>query len=89
MEAREGEIVLRGQARNAKAGAVLLTERGGIYIAGLESWPAEAEGRQVEAVGRLQDDKLIPDPVNQRGELVAGAWGTQTMLRDARWRVIW
>jgi hypothetical protein len=81
-------ITIEGTAHDAKAGAVLVTDRGAIYIQKLESWPADIRGRRVRARGFILQKKMIPAPVNERGELVQGAVGDQLVLCDATWAAI-
>lgn len=84
-----GPITLRGLAHNAKRGAILLQPdaTSPIYIGGLAAWPPELLGERVSVTGRLTEQKLIEDPVNERGELVQGATGTQSVLEDAVWKL--
>ncbi|HEY3353508.1 MAG TPA: hypothetical protein VGQ83_09685 [Polyangia bacterium] len=79
---------IEGVARNAKAGAVVLTAGGEpVYVQGLDAWPRDVDGKTVVATGRLVDKKLIPDPVGPDGELRQGAVGTQRVLEQPAWRV--
>ena len=77
-----------GAAQNAKAGAVLLTESGEvIYIHELAEWPEDVLGCKVEALGRLEEIKLVPDPlVDEDGAVSAGAEGRQFVLKNTKWR---
>jgi hypothetical protein len=77
--------VLVGIARDAKAGAVVVTDGGPVYIDQLDAWPPDLHGRRVRVKGRLADVKRIPDPVNEKGEIVQGAPGTQSVLFGAVW----
>jgi len=79
---------VEGIARDAKAGAVVVSDTGPVYIEKLGSWPSELLGKQVRVKGRLVTTKFIPDPVNDKGELVQGAPGEQTVMRDATWEVV-
>ncbi len=82
-------VTIEGTARDAKMGAVVVSETGGaIYVEKLDAWPGDVHGKNVRVTGILATSKLIPDPVNEKGELVAGAWGEQTVLRDATWEVV-
>jgi hypothetical protein len=79
-----------GEAANAKAGAVVLTDvYGEVYVKGLAAWPDDVVGKTVELSGLLRREKLIPDPVtNEDGAVTAGAYGDQTVIADADWKVI-
>jgi hypothetical protein len=79
---------LRGVARDAKGGAVVVTDRGPVYIAGLDAWPAALAGRTVEVTGVLRQMKHIPDPVGPGNTVAQGAWGEQTVIVEATWRVV-
>jgi len=82
----EGRVELRGVARDAKCGAVIVTDGGGaIYVQGLDAWPAEVHGKRIVASGVVREKKLIPDPVSRDGLQSTGAWGNQDVLEDARW----
>ncbi|MFX0101718.1 MAG: hypothetical protein ACFFCS_19290 [Candidatus Hodarchaeota archaeon] len=77
---------LIGVARNAKGGAVLVTENDGpIYIIGLESWPDDTLGKTVRMEGILKEEKLIPDPVvDDDGAISQGAVGMQLVLYESK-----
>jgi hypothetical protein len=79
---------VHGQARDAKAGAVVVDETlGAVYVEGLASWPASLLGQEVVASGRLVRKKLIPDPaVAADGSISQGAEGTQLVLEAASWQ---
>lgn len=80
-------VVLRGIARNAKAGAVVVTDDGlVVYLEGLDGWPEAISNRKVEVSGLLREKKHIPDPVRS-GELAQGAWGEQLVLERPQWKV--
>ncbi|MEM2900165.1 MAG: hypothetical protein QXT63_05185 [Thermoplasmata archaeon] len=78
---------IKGIARDAKNGAVLLAEDNVIYIGGLDFWPSEVEGKVVTVSGILRKRKMIPDPINEKGEICTGAWGEQDILEDAKWKI--
>ena len=81
------KIALLGTARNAKAGAVLITtDESVIYIKGLESWSPELVDQQVSVNGVLKKEKLIPDPeIDKNGGISSGATGTQLVLEKAEY----
>ncbi len=83
-------VTLRGTARDAKGGAVLLLPSNNpIYIEGLDSWPREFSGKEVSVTGVLREKKLIPDPyISPDGGISQGAIGTQTVLEKAKWKSI-
>lgn len=78
-------VVLHGTAGNAKAGAVLLVDGSPIYLEGLASWPEGWSGASVRVMGTLRERKMIPDPVNEKGEIAQGAWGTQLVIETPKW----
>jgi hypothetical protein len=55
VEEHVGErVTVTGEAVDAAAGAVVVLEDGHVvYVGGLESWPDDASGREVEAAGTL------------------------------------
>jgi hypothetical protein len=75
-----------GTAFDGKAGAVLRTDDGEVfYLADLERWPDALQRKRVKVTGLLREHKHVPDPVDQRGEIVQGAWGTQRVIENAKW----
>jgi hypothetical protein len=84
--AAEPKVTLRGVARDAKGGAVVVTDRGPVYVAGLDAWPAALAGRRVEVTGVVRQTKHIPDPVGPGNTVGQGAWGDQTVIVEATWR---
>lgn len=78
--------VIRGVAKNAKAGAVIVTDGDVIYVGGLSEWPEEVLDKTVEATGKLVDEKFIPDPVGETGLPQQGAEGSQSVLKEAEWK---
>jgi hypothetical protein len=79
---------LRGLARDAKGGAVVVTDQGPVYVLGLDAWPRELAGRRVEVTGVVRRQKHIPDPVGPGNTIAQGAWGEQTVIVEATWRVV-
>jgi len=86
--APDARTTLRGVARDAKGGAVVVTDRGPVYIAGLDAWPAALAGRTVEVTGVVRQMKHIPDPVGPGNTVAQGAWGEQTVIVEATWRAV-
>jgi hypothetical protein len=87
---KEKTISVRGIARDAKGGAVVVTSSGSpVYIEHLDSWPDDVTGCEVEAKGKLVAKKLIPDPVvDEDGAISQGAAGDQDVLENARWNKV-
>jgi hypothetical protein len=88
IDAKPGKrVTVRGTARDAKAGAVIVTSAGNpIYIEHVDSWPKDVLGQEVEADGVLRSKKYIPDPVvDKHGAISQGAEGNQDVLEGARW----
>lgn len=82
-------VRLAGTARDAKGGAVLLIKDSPLYLAGLESWPAEATGKQVAVGGTLVNRQYLPEAKkNAKGEWSQGAAGTQLVLESPTWRLL-
>ena len=81
------EVNLKGIAKDAKGGAVLITsDNHVIYIKGLEFWPSRFLDEQVLVKGVLKKEKLIPDPViDEEGAISCGATGDQLVLDDAEY----
>lgn len=80
-------ITLAGLAENAHQGAlVTLSDGSEVYVAGLRRWDRALLGKRVKVTGRLQREKLAPDPeVNARGEVSHGMWGSSLVLEEATW----
>ncbi len=80
---------LSGVARNAKGGAVLMVGKSPLYLEGLQSWPAEAEGKRVAVGATVIDKQYLPEATrNAKGEWTQGATGTQLVLESATWRLL-
>lgn len=73
-----------GTAQNAKGGAVLITSVQVLYLENKSEWEEEFLGKEVSVTGKLEERKIFPDPVNEKGEIVQGAWGTQWVLVEYR-----
>ena len=82
------EVTLKGTARNAKGGAVIVTSTGSpIYLDQVANWPDDVLGCEVEATGILRTKKYIPDPfIAPDGAISQGAVGEQDVLEHARWK---
>jgi len=81
------KVTIRGTARNAAAGAVVLTDdRTPVYVAGLDRWDRATDGKQISASGTLR--KVGGDPVvNDRGEHSHGVPGDRFVLEQPTWTV--
>ncbi|MFT3694856.1 MAG: hypothetical protein QM831_17030 [Kofleriaceae bacterium] len=79
------QITVEGTARNAAAGAVIMTGDGPIYLQGIESWDKATDGKQVSVTGtlRAQDNGSL---VNDKGEYSHGIPGKKYELASATWK---
>ncbi len=76
------KVTLLGTARDAKAGAVLITGDGAqIYINGLTEWSPDLLGKQISVKGVLKKEKIIPDPIIDRNGAIST--GVQFVLKNA------
>ncbi len=82
-------VTLIGTARDAKGGAMLVKEDGGtLYVKGLGAWPDELHGKSVSVTGIVRREKLIPDPkTDDAGAVSQGAFGDQTVIDEAAWKL--
>ena len=80
------EVTLHGTAKDAKGGAVLLTDDNvPIYIKGLSTWTSGIEGSRISAIGVLEKEKYIPDPtIDEDGGISQGAIGMQYVLTNVK-----
>jgi len=83
------EATLKGTAKDAKAGAVIVVDDGRVvYLEGLDSWPNGSLNKRVEAKGVLVSKKFIPDPVNENGDICQGAEGDQLVIERPKWTIL-
>ncbi len=84
------QVTLTGIAHDAKGGAILETDDGDVlYIRGLDGWPGHVLGQRVEVTATRGREKLFADPeVGEDGGISQGAFGDQSVLRDATWRLV-
>jgi hypothetical protein len=69
-------VEIRGKAANAKGGAIVMIDEQPIYVRGLASWPAEAEGKRVVVHGVLSTMQYLPVATkNDKGEISQGVEG--------------
>jgi hypothetical protein len=100
-EAKLGQVItVEGSAQDAKLGALLLT--GGsmsIWIDGLDAWPKEVRGKNVQVTGKVIQRSDLPVFVHQEGEPEKGGMpvppGTdlekarrRLLLAEAKWKVL-
>lgn len=80
------EVTIDGTARDAKGGAVVLTDDNiPIYIEGLDSWPPSIDGSRISVSGVLKKEKYIPDPtIGEDGGISQGAIGMQYVLTNVQ-----
>ena len=83
-------VTLIGTAKNAKAGALLITtDNSAIYIKGLDYWAPELLNQQLTVSGVLKKEKFIPDPViDKSGGISTGATGKQLVLENAEYSIM-
>lgn len=83
----DSHITIQGTARNAMAGAVVLTDdRTPVYLDGVERWERAVDGKRVSATGKLR--KLAGDEVlNDKGEHSHGVPGDRFVLEQPTWTV--
>ena len=83
------EITLTGIAKNARAGAVLLTKDNvPYYIEGVESWDDDIMDKRIEVSGTLKIETLAGDLQNEKGEWTAGMSGDKLTIVNPTWKVI-
>lgn len=79
------QVTIEGTARNAMAGAVVLTaDRTPIYVEGLERWDSAFDGKKVSASGTLRK-RGGDDTVNAAGEHSSGITGNHFVLEQPTW----
>ena len=79
------QVTVQGTARNAMAGAVVLTDdRTPVYVEGLERWDSSFDGKKVNASGTLRK-RGGDDVVNDRGEHSSGIAGDHFVLEQPTW----
>jgi hypothetical protein len=81
-----GPITVEGEAADSKAGAALVTDHGILFIDGLDDWPNHLVGKRLRVTGSLNVEKRIPDPAP--GLTSTGAFGSQRIIKDAKWEEI-
>lgn len=81
------QVTIEGTARNAMAGAVVLTaDRTPVYVDGVESWDGAVDGKKISASGMLRR-RAGDDLVNDKGEYASGISGPHFVLEQPTWTV--
>ena len=81
----DSKVTITGTARNAMAGAVVLTaDRTPVYVAGLDRWDRAFDGKQVSASGTLRRE-AGDEVVNSKGEHSHGIAGGRFVLEGPTW----
>lgn len=81
----DSNVTITGTARNAAAGAVVLTEdRTPVYVAGLDRWEKAFDGKQVSASGTLRRE-AGDEVVNSKGEYSTGIASGRFVLEGPTW----
>ncbi|MBM4393337.1 MAG: hypothetical protein FJ090_19625 [Deltaproteobacteria bacterium] len=79
------QLTIEGTARNAMAGAVVLTaDRTPIYVDGLERWDLAFDGKRVSACGTLRK-RGGDDVVDASGVQSTGISGDHFVLEQPSW----
>lgn len=82
----DSEVTIEGTARNAAAGAVVLTDdRTPVYMDGMDRWDRTADGKKVSAKGTLRKRGNSDPLVNDKGEVRHGVAGDQFVLEKPSW----
>jgi len=85
--ALQKNIVIIGTAWNAKAGAVVVTNKEAVYyVDGLDLWDKKFYGKKVKVTGKLV---LVNHPKRRKDEpLVQEMEGTQRIIKKAKWELV-
>lgn len=81
------QVTLRGTARNAHLGAVLVMEdRTPVYIDGLDGWNDAFDFQSVAVTGTLRFRSVAPNAtVDDDGAISHGMAGANYVFEDATW----
>ncbi len=81
----DSQVTIEGTARNAMAGAVVMTaDRTPVYVDGLERWDSAFDGKKINATGTLR--KRSPDDVVAgNGEQSSGIASAHFVLEQPTW----
>ncbi len=81
------QITIEGTAKNAMAGAIVLTpDRTPVYVDGLERWDRAVDGKAISASGTLRR-RGGDDVVAANGEQSSGITGDHFVLEQPTWTV--
>lgn len=84
----DGPVTIRGTAYNAKAGAVIMTDRDeAVYLQGLREWPKDFFGKRVAAEGTLRQHRIYPEIEEKEGVVSQGMSGEPLVLEFTRYRL--
>lgn len=79
------QVTIEGTARNAMAGAVvLMPDRTPVYVAGLERWDSQFDGKKISASGTLRK-RGGDDTQGANGEVSSGISGDHFVLEQPTW----
>lgn len=79
------QVTIEGTARNAMAGAVVLTaDRTPVYVDGLERWDGAFDGKKISASGTLRK-RGADDVVAGNGEQASGIGADHFVLEQPTW----
>jgi len=79
------QVTIEGTARNAMAGAVVLTaDRTPVYVDGLERWDGQFDGKKISASGTLRK-RGADDVVAANGDQASGIGGDHFVLEQPTW----
>jgi hypothetical protein len=84
----EKEIVVIGNAENAKAGAVVVSvqDKKMYYVGGLSSWEEGVVGKKVKVTGKLKVEKFDPPkPGEEEKQRIVGE--VRTLLK-VKWELV-
>ena len=77
---------VKGQALNAKAGAIVKTHNGIYYIAGLSEWPGEYHGKMIEVTGTYR--YINHSKKSTKKQQVTEIVGKQQFIDNAAYKII-
>jgi hypothetical protein len=83
-------VTVEGTARNAKAGAVLVTDKAEVfYIAGKEMWePVVEEGRRLSVTGEQIETDYLESEIQQPDSLPKATMEKQKMIKNAKYTLM-
>ena len=79
------QVTIEGTARNAMAGAVVLTaNRTPVYVDGLERWDGTFDGKKIRASGTLRK-RGADDVAAANGDQASGIGSDHFVLEQPTW----